>query len=534
MALFTGAIGEATVDVTKKTLVVHDGSTAGGHPLARQADACNPVNNLSELTNVVSARTKLDVYSVDESHAVVKGRAPAGGVFFSQTSQRIYAALSTYSIGTRQFSARVLYRAPTTVPSGTRQLLVIGPSNSAISNNSFVLLVTASGALEVRVTGSTANDYIYKQFAAFVSTYGGKLAEILVVRTFTGIAVYVNGMAQTLTTDATAGSSPGWLGSITSSNVFVGGSGAAALVGEIYGLTLFNYGLNAAQASSLNKEGIPASDLWATDSELITATADRDFSSASNWANSTMTGYNETGDLSLTADVADRMAYLPPAALTVALTAGQRYQVSCDVANLSGTTFRLSTDTQGDLGMVVSSNGNFVGNFQLLASSFGNLEIKSNGGGSVDLDNFSFRTAGAVLDWDFLESTPYFVADRSVNKFHGTMANVPTLLTEQWQGRVRGRTNTNGNQRLGNTLILRSNARISAIIINSDNSGTPTTSVNIGNASGGSQIAASVTVASGRREVATFASRFTTTGEIWINANGTSNLDITILFELVD
>ncbi len=34
-ATFTGAIGEITIDTTKKTVVVHDGATAGGFPLAR-------------------------------------------------------------------------------------------------------------------------------------------------------------------------------------------------------------------------------------------------------------------------------------------------------------------------------------------------------------------------------------------------------------------------------------------------------------------------------------------------------------------
>lgn len=32
---FTGAVGEITVDTDKKTVVVHDGSSAGGFPLAR-------------------------------------------------------------------------------------------------------------------------------------------------------------------------------------------------------------------------------------------------------------------------------------------------------------------------------------------------------------------------------------------------------------------------------------------------------------------------------------------------------------------
>ena len=35
---FTGAVGEVTVDTDKDTVVVHDGSTAGGVPLATEAD----------------------------------------------------------------------------------------------------------------------------------------------------------------------------------------------------------------------------------------------------------------------------------------------------------------------------------------------------------------------------------------------------------------------------------------------------------------------------------------------------------------
>lgn len=36
---FTGALAEVTVDTDKKTLVVHDGSTAGGTPIATAANA---------------------------------------------------------------------------------------------------------------------------------------------------------------------------------------------------------------------------------------------------------------------------------------------------------------------------------------------------------------------------------------------------------------------------------------------------------------------------------------------------------------
>ena len=36
-ATFTGASGEVTVDQSKNVVVVHDGTTAGGHPVAKEA-----------------------------------------------------------------------------------------------------------------------------------------------------------------------------------------------------------------------------------------------------------------------------------------------------------------------------------------------------------------------------------------------------------------------------------------------------------------------------------------------------------------
>ena len=35
---FTGLLGEVTVDTDKDTIVVHDGVTAGGYPLAKSTD----------------------------------------------------------------------------------------------------------------------------------------------------------------------------------------------------------------------------------------------------------------------------------------------------------------------------------------------------------------------------------------------------------------------------------------------------------------------------------------------------------------
>lgn len=45
---FTGAVGEVTVDTTKDTLVVHDGVTVGGHPVAARANADETISLLKK------------------------------------------------------------------------------------------------------------------------------------------------------------------------------------------------------------------------------------------------------------------------------------------------------------------------------------------------------------------------------------------------------------------------------------------------------------------------------------------------------
>ena len=48
---FTGAVAEVTVDTDKETVVVHDGSTAGGHPLATEASVNTKVSKAESVTS---------------------------------------------------------------------------------------------------------------------------------------------------------------------------------------------------------------------------------------------------------------------------------------------------------------------------------------------------------------------------------------------------------------------------------------------------------------------------------------------------
>ena len=64
---FTGAVGEVTVDTTKKTVVVHDGTTVGGTPLL---NANQLVDSTTTLKGVVRLATQSDINNSSETAVV--------------------------------------------------------------------------------------------------------------------------------------------------------------------------------------------------------------------------------------------------------------------------------------------------------------------------------------------------------------------------------------------------------------------------------------------------------------------------------
>ena len=60
---FTGAGGELTIDTTKNTIVVHDGSTAGGFPLAKESALASTIGGLTDVTVTSVASGELLKYN---------------------------------------------------------------------------------------------------------------------------------------------------------------------------------------------------------------------------------------------------------------------------------------------------------------------------------------------------------------------------------------------------------------------------------------------------------------------------------------
>lgn len=80
MAAFTGAVGELTIDTDRKAPVVHDGSTAGGFPVAKLAEALLKAGdtltgalNWAAAVTVASAGTTADIGAAASNLVILSG-----------------------------------------------------------------------------------------------------------------------------------------------------------------------------------------------------------------------------------------------------------------------------------------------------------------------------------------------------------------------------------------------------------------------------------------------------------------------------
>ena len=132
---------------------------------------------------------------------------------------------------------------------------------------------------------------------------------------------------------------------------------------------------------------------------------------------------------------------------------------------------------------------------------------------------------GGLVDLDFTVGAGYQATDRSTNALHGTLFNGVDFTVPRRMAVLYATTSTNGNQQMLASTAIPTNAVIEDIIVNS----TGTVTVSVGNASAGTQIVNAASVVSGRQKL-TLATPFSTTGNLWVNANSTATLQFTILY----
>jgi len=138
-------------------------------------------------------------------------------------------------------------------------------------------------------------------------------------------------------------------------------------------------------------------DAAAASAELMPNQVDRDFSGASAWANVDINAYDETDDLTITANAAGQYCTLP--IVSAPTTATYRYSLKFDVANIVET-WNITDFTGAQVLGTVSVNG-AQQEITFTATTTGGFRIVSVGtAASGDFDNFTLTTDGFVALWD--------------------------------------------------------------------------------------------------------------------------------------
>lgn len=200
-ATFTGAEGEITVDTTKDTVVVHDGATAGGVPLAKEADI--PTGALASL-NEVNASTIAD-NSVGAAELNVPGNGTSGQ-FLSSDGDGSFSWADAGGgglTGMQVFTSPGTWTNPGSV--STVKVTVFGGGGGAAGGD--------GGA----VTGGTGGT---SSFGAYVSATGGTGGR--------GGGVPIPASLQP------GGAGSGGILNFNGETVWQGGSGAAGIGGSNY------------------------------------------------------------------------------------------------------------------------------------------------------------------------------------------------------------------------------------------------------------------------------------------------------------
>lgn len=132
------------------------------------------------------------------------------------------------------------------------------------------------------------------------------------------------------------------------------------------------------------------------DDELMPNQVDRDFSGASTWENVDINAYDETDDLTITANAIGQYCTLPVASFPTEI--GKQYKMTYDLANIASTWTVKSFDGVQTIGTIAANATQGV--LVWTAETTGGLRLVSVANDSSgDFDNFTLSLSGENTDY---------------------------------------------------------------------------------------------------------------------------------------
>ena len=185
---FTGAGGELTIDTTKNTIVVHDGSTAGGFPLAKESALASTINALTDVTVTSVASGELLKYN--GSAWVNNTLAEAGIQPYDATivvDADIGASVQAYNANNTADANLNSFVAAVTLPTsdGTTGQFLKTDGSGNISFSSIPTINTLNDVGNVTITSAASGQYLQWNGTAWINA----AVEAFNVQTLTTTAV---------------------------------------------------------------------------------------------------------------------------------------------------------------------------------------------------------------------------------------------------------------------------------------------------------------------------------------------------------
>jgi len=216
--------------------------------------------------------------------------------------------------------------------------------------------------------------------------------------------------------------------------------------GHISVVRIWNLALSAAQVKALSS-GAPVQfkHIGASQTEFMTTQVDRDFSGASDWtdgpAGAAMGVYDETNDLSLTANAVGDYAYITFANIGTNLEAGKEYRLTYKYTEtVGGFEFKLegaATQTLGDAVAGTAETIEFTADEAFSGAEELRIMAKTAATAQGDFDDLSIIDIGCIGEWKQSGIGHNQFIDTSGNELHGTVSgaipiNLPADHTEHY------------------------------------------------------------------------------------------------------
>ncbi len=174
---FTGAEGEVTVDTTKDSLVVHDGSTQGGHPIAKSSD----VAGFAALTGATFTGDVL----IDNAQELRLGEADGSGTNFTAIKAQAQSGDITLTLPAVAPTANQVLKAdgstPTTLTWASDVALTSIDEDNMASDSATAVPTQQSvkAYVDTQVATKQASDAELTELATMASGTAGALADLL-------------------------------------------------------------------------------------------------------------------------------------------------------------------------------------------------------------------------------------------------------------------------------------------------------------------------------------------------------------------